>query len=206
MATVTEQELTIEKKRPASKLKAEKKTARSTEKLTLEQAERLAAGKPYELIDGRMVFKIPDYAHGQAQALLTTKLVNYFISNPIGRAITELTHRLWPENPYEGHVPDLSVILNENFQENERYPTRAADIAIEIISRDDVWTALFEKANLYLEKGSRQVWFIDPYEKGMLIVTPDDRRWEAQTLTCPEILPDFSLNVQEIFAWPAKQK
>ena len=205
MATVAEQEMIVEEKRPVRKAKTPKKSSRTTPKLTLEQAEKLAEGRSYELIDGRMVFKMPDYEHAQTQALLVAKLIIYFISNPIGRAVTEFTHRLWPDKPHEGRVPDISVILNENFEEAKRYATRAPDIAIEIISRDDVWTALFEKAKLYLDKGSRQVWVVDPYEKSMLIVTPDDRRWVEETLTCPDILPDFSLKIKEIFVWPVKQ-
>jgi len=117
---------------------------------------------------------------------------------------TEFTHRLWPDSPYEGRVPDHSVILNENLKEGERYATRAPDIAIEIVSRDDGWSALFEKADLYLEKGSRVVWIVDPYQKAVVVVTPNDRRWVRDTLTCPEILPGFSMNMQDIFSWPAK--
>ena len=206
MATVAVQEMPVKKKRPVAKLKPKQKTAnsRTTTKLTLEEAEKLAAGKPYELIDGRMVFKMPDLQHANTQARLCIALGNFFETNTIGLVLTEFTHRLWPDKPHEGRVPDISVILNKNFQEGERYATRAPDIAIEIISRDDVWTELFDKAKLYLEKGSRQVWFIDPYEKAMLIVTSEDRRWVGETLTCPEILPDFSLDIQDLFSWPVK--
>ncbi|MCI0554701.1 MAG: Uma2 family endonuclease [Anaerolineae bacterium] len=99
-------------------------------------------------------------------------------------------------------MPDLSVILNEHLEE-ERYGTRAPDLAIEILSRDDDRNALFEKAKLYLENGSRVVWIVDPYQKGVMVVTANERRWVADTLTCPELLPGFSVNVQDIFAWPA---
>jgi len=171
--------------------------------LTLEQANKLAAGRPFELIKGRMVFKMPDDQHSEAQSLLCAELVNYFKANPIGRVRTEFTLRLWPEKPTEGRVPDLSVILNENIRKGERYGSRAPDLAIEIVSRDDGWADLFEKAELYFEKGSRVVWFVDPFHKGVEVVTPNDRRWVKDTLTCPELLPGFSINVQDIFTWPS---
>jgi Uma2 family endonuclease len=96
----------------------------------------------------------------------------------------------------------LAVILNENLQIDERYPSRAPDIAIEIVSRDDIWSVLFDKAALYLEKGSHEVWLIDPYQKGVLVVSPKTRRWESELLTCPK-LPGFQVELKNIFNWPA---
>ena len=176
-------------------------TPSSPIKLTLEQANKLADGKPFELINGRMIFKMPDYGHARAQSRLSKALGNYFDANPIGEVLTELTHRLWPENPHEGRLPDLSIILNEHLQEGECYPTRAPDIAIEIISHDDPWTELFQKARLYFEKGSREVWFIDPFEQGVLVLTPTSRRWVWDTLVS-ELLPGFQVEVKNIFARP----
>ena len=76
-------------------------------------------------------------------------------------------------------------------------------MAIEIVSQYDRWSALFEKAALYLEKGSRVVWIVDPYQKGVMVITATERRWISDTLACPEVLPGFSINVQEIFSWPS---
>lgn len=45
--------------------------------LTLEQAHKLANGRLFELIKGRMVFKIPDYDHAQTQSLLCIELGAY---------------------------------------------------------------------------------------------------------------------------------
>lgn len=170
--------------------------------LTLEQANKLANGQPFELIKGRMVFKMPDYNHAQTQSLLCIEIGAYLKQTPVGRVLTELTHRLWPENAHEGRMPDLSIILNEHLEPGERYPTRAPDIAVEIISSDDAWTKLFEKAKIYFEKGSREVWLIDPYEKGVLVLTPTARRWEWNTLASPELLPGLQIELSQIFAWP----
>jgi Uma2 family endonuclease len=193
MATVVEEYAALEKKQLSPLL--------TPVKLTLEQANKLADGRPFELINGRMVFKMADYDHARAQTKLGKALDNYFDANPIGEVLTELTHRLWPENPHEWRLPDLSVILNEHIQEGERYPTRAPDIAIEIISHDDPWTALFAKARLYFEKGSREVWLVDSYEKGIMVVTPTSKRWVWDKLTS-ELLPGFQVELKNIFARP----
>ncbi|MFQ5630544.1 MAG: Uma2 family endonuclease, partial [bacterium] len=197
-----EQTPVLEKKRSAKIQGSRLQSASAKRKLTLEQAEKRAAGRPYELINGRMVFKMGDDKHSDVQGRLGGELYVYFKSNPIGIMRPEFIHRLWPDRPHEGRMPDISIILKENLQPGERYATKAPDIAIEIISRDDTWTEIFEKAELYLEKGSKQVWIADPYQKGVMIVTRDDRRWVKNILTCPELLPGFEINVQDLFEWP----
>ena len=197
MATVVEQYSTLKEERTVA--------SPPPAKLTLEQANQLAAGRPFELIDRRMVFKMADYDHSQTQMLLGGELLNYFKTNPIGRVLSELTHRLWPEKQHEGRVPDISIILNESLELEERYPTRAPDIAIEIISSGEAWTELFQKARLYFSKGSREVWLIDPYEQSATVLTPTSRRWVGDVLTS-ELLPGFQVDLKNIFTWPAAQK
>lgn len=168
----------------------------------MEEATELAEGRLFELIEGRVVFKMSDTKHSDTQTLLGARLTYYFFAKPIGRVRTEFEYRLWPDNPHEGRLPDLSVILNESLEREERYATRAPDLAIEIVSYDDRWTMLHEKAELYLAKGSRVVWIVDPYRKGVMIITAAGQRWENERLTCPELLPGLSLTMAEIFTWP----
>lgn len=203
MATAVEQFAAVENKSSITLADAPPKSASPPKRFTFEQALKLAEGRSFELIDGRVVFKMADNFHSEAQIRLGAKLVIYFEANPIGRARTESTIRPWPENPYESRVPDIAVVLNENIREGERYDTRAPDLAIEIVSYKDRWTGFFQKARLYLEKGSRVVWIVDPYEKAVFVITPNEERWVRDTLTCPEVLPGFSLSVQDIFNWPA---
>ncbi len=173
--------------------------------LTIEEAEALANGEPFELIDGRMVFKTADHKHSRIQIALGAKLYNYFEQNPIGEVLPEFSLRLWPENKHNFRVPDIAVFLNESLHEEERYGTRGPDLAIEIVSDDDTASAVFAKARLYLEKGSRMVWVVFPSEKRVTIITPEEWRWESAMLACPEILPGFSIEVEKVFSSPARK-
>jgi Uma2 family endonuclease len=170
--------------------------------LTIEEAEELAQGNSFELIDGRMVFKMGDRKHSRIQRALIVKFSAYFEQNPIGEAFPEFSLRLWPENIHRLPTPDIAVFLNENLQEEEKYATRAPDLAIEIVSDDDRATIVFEKARMYLEKGGRVVWIVFPTEQSVVVMTSMERRWESDTLTCPELLPGFSLEVEKIFSQP----
>jgi Uma2 family endonuclease len=202
MAAVVEQLATFEDQPSIPFADAPLKSTAPPKRFMFEQALKLADGRPFELIDGRIAFKMADNFHAESQALLSAEFVSYFKNNPIGRVRTESTIRPWPDNPYEMRVPDLAVVLNENIHEGEGYDTRAPDLAVEIVSYNDRWTGFFEKARLYLEKGSRVVWIVDPYEKAVLVITANEQRWVRDTLTCPEVLPEFSIDVQDIFNWP----
>jgi Uma2 family endonuclease len=201
MAAVVEPQAARDEEKIFADLSAFVKPPLANGRLTFEQANKLAAGASFELIHGKLIIKAADDEHADAHALVCGVLGEYFKANPSGRVRMEYTLLLWPDNPYEARTPDLSVILNENLRE-ERYGTRAPDLAIEILSRDDDRNALFEKAKLYLENGSRIVWIVDPYQKGVMVVDANGRRWVTDTLTCPELLPGFSVGVQDILAWP----
>jgi len=203
MAIAVEQFATVEKESSIPLMDAPLKSTAPPKRFTFEQALKIADGRPFELINGRVVYKMADNFHAESQALLSAEVVFYFKKNPIGRVRTESTIRPWPENPYESRVPDIAVVLNENIRAGERYDVRAPDLAVEIVSYKDRWTGFFQKARLYLEKGSRVVWIVDPYEKAVFVITPTEERWVRDTLTCPEVLPGFSINVQDIFNWPA---
>ena len=184
---------------PAISLKESRVLPEQRENLTIAEAEALAEGRPYELIDGRMVFKMADRKHSKSQGILVAKLFNYFEQNPIGQVLPEFSLHLWPENLHNFRVLDIAVFLNENLHEDQDYETRGPDLAIEIVSDDDKISDVFTKARLYLEKGSRVVWIVFPGEKSVFVITPNERRLESNTLTCPEVLPGFSVPVEKIF-------
>jgi len=114
--------------------------------LTIEEAEELAEGRSFELIDGRIIFKMPDRKHSDIQDVLHGEFYLYFKQNPIGKAMPEFSLRFWPEKKRELRTPDIGVFLNENLRGLEKYATRAPDLAIEIVSDDDKVSAVFAQA------------------------------------------------------------
>lgn len=93
METLLEQETARESESWNAATMASPQLKQHAKKLTFEQASKLAAGRSFELIDGRIIFKMPDNKHSDAQMLLGSELVNYFKANPIpiGRVRSEYT-------------------------------------------------------------------------------------------------------------------
>lgn len=78
----------------------------------------------------------------------------------------------------------------------------APDIAIEVISPNDVYDKIFDKINDYFKAGVKQVWLVEPrFERIRIYKSPEESITlkKQDVLTCEEILPDFKLPLTEIF-------
>jgi Uma2 family endonuclease len=78
----------------------------------------------------------------------------------------------------------------------------APTLAVEIVSPGDLWSEVEDKVRLYLEKGSRAVWIVDPQTRTIEVRTTQaaPRIYRADdTLTGDEILPGFELQITDVF-------
>ncbi|MGH7452926.1 MAG: Uma2 family endonuclease [bacterium] len=170
--------------------------------LTISEVEALGLSDSYELIDGRIIFKMANSDHSYIQAKLCSSLDVYLENHPGGMVFTELSVRIFPGNERNMRTPDLALCLNDNLPIKGELATTAPDIAVEIITPASYFPDVLEKADLYLGNGSKVVWIVIPTKACVLILTASGRRWKYETLTCPELLPGWSLNLQKIFNWP----
>jgi len=168
--------------------------------LTISEVEALGITEPYELIDGRIIFKMANPIHAYYQTEISFQIRLYLEQNPLGRLYTDLNLRPFPNNERQLRRPDLALYLNENRPKTDEPQTKAPDLAIEIVSESSQLLNILEKTDLYLEKGSKVVWIVIPAKACVWIWTASGRRWEYETLTCPELLPDFSLDIKKLFA------
>lgn len=60
---------------------------------------------------------------------------------------------------------------------------------------------LHEKSNFYLEKGTREVWIVEPDSQTTTVRTKDSIRVleRHQTLESADVLPDFQMPLSEVF-------
>jgi Uma2 family endonuclease len=170
--------------------------------LTVTELDRLGVDDPYDLIDGKIVFKGGDLEHGHFKAEISYVLGLFIRQYPIGKLFMSLSLRLFPEDDRQLRTPDLSFYLNENCPTKNEYPAIAPDLVIEIVSVDDPFVYVLDNADLFLSKGSKVVWIVIPSKACVLVWTANERRWEYETLTCPELLPGWSLDLKKFFVWP----
>jgi Uma2 family endonuclease len=169
--------------------------------VTVDELERSSLPHPAELYDGRVVYKMPNYAHGVIHSNLTYALQSYLKGQPVGLISIDANFRLWPNRPRDSRAPDLSFITKERLpQDLTRFLPIAPDLAVEILSPDDVFARVMEKVEAYLQQGAQIVWIVIPDTREVLVCTSQGKYSVRDLLTAPELLPGFELSVSEIFA------
>jgi len=170
--------------------------------LTIAEVEALGITEPYELIDGRIIFKMTKSMHAYIHRKLSSALDFYLEEHPIGVLFLELSARLFPDDEHNLKTPDLSLYLNERLPEKDEFATAAPDLAVEILTSDSGFLTLLDKADLYLSKDGKVVWIFIPSKASVLVWTAEEKYWEYKTLTCPELLPGWSLDLKKFFERP----
>jgi Uma2 family endonuclease len=169
--------------------------------VSVDELEWLSLPFPAELYNGRVVFKMPNFAHSVIQGKITQKINNYLDTHPIGLVGGDANFRLWPERRHESRGPDVSFILKERLPQNLfRFLPLAPDLAVEILSPGDSFMQMMEKVDEYLRQGVKIVWVAIANTREVLVCTPKGKYSVRDTLTAPELLPGFELPVSDIFA------
>jgi Uma2 family endonuclease len=160
----------------------------------------------YELVEGvlterKLMGALSDYI----AMLIAARLVVFCQARSAGHVFgSETTYRCF-DHPNTGRRADVSLIrtgrlLGERIPEG--YLTIPADLAIEVISPNDLAYEVEEKVALYLRHGFGEVWVVYPntrtihvHAKGQPTLSLD----EEQTLTGRGPLEGFSCPVRDLF-------
>jgi Uma2 family endonuclease len=173
-------------------------------RLTLDEFLHLPDEKPaLEYGCGKVVQKpMPVWDHSTIQGFLLVVLSRFLDTTFLGRAVPELRCIFGTPGSERAFVPDISYVAAEHYPEGP-YLRTAPDLAIEILSPSQNIAWLLDKAQFYLLNGARLVWVIDPGAGTIAVLAPGE---EGRTLTTGEtldggeVLPGFSVAVDEIFA------
>jgi len=168
--------------------------------VTVDELEKLSLPFPAELYNGKVVFKMPNPAHGMIQNKIGHKIESYLETHPIGVVFGNTNFRLWPERKRESRAPDVSFILNNRLPKDLfRYPAMTPDLAVEILSPDDCFEDMMEKVDEYLSQGVKLVWVVITRTREVLVCSTQSKYVVRDKLTAPELLPGFELAVADIF-------
>ncbi len=172
--------------------------------LTLEQFWTLPEGETaYELIDGQAIPKVsPKYFHSSLQRALLRLFDAWCPGN--GRIRPEWSVILERNGSPWVPTPDLTYIsyarLPRSWRRNEACPI-PCDLAIEIISPDQTFKQLADKALDYIKAGVLRVWVIDPETFSITVFSPDgvSKQLSGDTKIVDTLLPGLELTPKVIF-------
>lgn len=160
--------------------------------------------KQIEIVDGKIEIKeMAGAKSGGVAARIIIEVGSYVKANKLGRVYTPDTTFTIGENQ---RMPDVSFVAAKRIPKKGEPLKKwsfAPDLAVEVISPSDPLSKIRGKLQEYFAAGIREVWIVEPavnllsvyHEplKPAAIFTKDDE------LTDSAVLPDFRLDLKEIF-------
>lgn len=180
-------------------------TASPPREYSLDQLDRMASGKHYELIDGyleeRTVSGLSSYVAGVLIELLNAHCrpsrLAYVFPSDYGYVCFGSKKRL--------RRPDVSCVLTERLtleQLQIGYATIPPDLAVEVISPTDLAYKIAEKVDEYLKAGVRLIWVIEPVRQTVHLYRLDGSiafLRAGDELSGEGVLPGFHCRVADLF-------
>ena len=161
----------------------------------------------FELVDGQLVERNLGAESSSIAMRIGHFFEAHFDTDPIAHVFGSVaTFKCFPVDPDMHRRADVSIILKSRLPGGKR-PTGMLklppDLAVEVISPNDVWDEVSEKVELYLDSGYRVVWVADPRLRQVHVHRPDGRPViyrEDDMIDLPDVLPGFSRRVGDFFA------
>lgn len=168
-----------------------------------DEPEILDREKQIEKVNGKEEIKNMSGAKAGGIATRLSAEIWFFVrANKLGRVYGPDTMFTIGKND---RMPDVSFVAKEKIPKRGEPLSKwkfAPDLAIEVISPNDIYDKIFDKLNEYFSAGVKQVWLVEPrFERVRIYNSPDESKTFHKTdeLTCEEILPDFKLKLNDIF-------
>jgi Uma2 family endonuclease len=164
--------------------------------------------KSYEIVDGQAEEKeMAGARHGRVVMRLGARLEMHAEQHQLGGIYGPDTTFQIGRNE---RLPDLAFVsaarMPEDGEPEGLWPI-APDLAIEVISPNDLWEKVQSKVQEYFAAGVRQVWLVSWQQRTVSIYDSPTHvtiLTEEDTLTSVALLPDFSCRVSDIFQRPAR--
>jgi Uma2 family endonuclease len=170
--------------------------------ITIEQFELLphALAHNHELVNGELVDVSGNtYSHNDLRDLLVELLRAHVKGHKVGRIISE------QEFDFNGnaHGPDVSFIGAAKvhlIDRKRRVQLFVPDLAIEIVSENDKFKSLMEKADRYWKCGTQEVWVFSQDTRHTFVLSHDRNELltEAQMFES-KLIPGFSIRLSDLF-------
>lgn len=160
----------------------------------------------YEVVDGRIVEKPMGVYECWFASLIFRPLDSFVQSNPSGRVLQEMIFNLRPHFNRERR-PDVAYVSFERWARDRRVPQARSwavipDLAVEIVSPNNLAYEVEDKLLEYFRCGVRQVWVIYPaHARAYVYSSPASARvlGRGDELDGGDVLPGFRLSLGDLF-------
>ena len=174
--------------------------------LTPQDLRRLENEAGVELVGGELKEKRVTIRTCGIQATVGSLLSNEAARSRSARVYSpSLGYRCFSDDPAKIRKPDASVVRVERVKgidSNEIYMPIPPDLAVEVVSPNDLATDLDIKVEEYLNNGFALVWVVEPGTKTVTIHRADGslaRLHAKDEITGETALPTFRCKVAEFF-------
>lgn len=172
--------------------------------MTAEESIHCAPEGRWELVRGEVVSYLPvQPEHGDAVTAISF-LVLQFVGG-VSRAL------MGPEigfivarDPDSVRAPDWSLIWREQAEARRSGPwiEGGPNLAVEVVSPDDIWSEVQDKVDEYLAAGTQVVWVLTPHRHTIHVFRPDAPVTVLRVgdiLTGEPVLAGFKVAVADVF-------
>jgi len=174
-------------------------------------AEQLAAlsksNGRYELVRGELRVMSPAGGrHGRVAARIAKLLAVHVDSLRLGVVFAAETGFLISSNPDTVRAPDVAYIAQLRFDtidDDTGFLPFAPDLAVEVVSPNDTFSAVEEKAFDWLSAGTKLVLLADPASHQIHAYRSADQIivvGEDEELSAEDVVPQWRVNVKDVFA------
>ena len=176
---------------------------------TPEELLALPDEKDYELVDGSLVKRNMSSLSSWVGGEVFGRLAAFTEDNDLGTA-WPAGHGIqcFPDAPGNVRRPSVSFIRRERFsldELSEGYLRIPPDLAVEVISPNDLAWEVEAKVEEYLRAGVRLVWVIDPHTRTVRVHRADGtagRLRQEDELSGEDVIPGFRCAVRDLFPPP----
>ena len=166
-------------------------------------------GDRYELVDGELVERNMGFLSSVYASRLGRWLGEHCEANRLGWvADAEAGYQCFPDSPNKVRKPDVSFISGKRLSAQEApqgWCPLAPDLAVEVVSPNDVMEQVFEKVYEYLGAGVRLVWVLIPSAVTVLVMRKEGGGAilrAGDVLDGEDVVPGFRCSVDDLFRPP----
>ncbi len=164
-------------------------------------------GAGYELLRGELIPMPPSgQEHSNISVNLVVPLGAFVKAHRLGKITGADGGYLLHQNPDSVRAPDIGFVQTSRLLQGKatkKYFDGAPDLAVEVISPNDVYDTVDEKVREFLDAGTRLVWVINPRRQTVTIFRADNTITalrDNDSLSGEDVLPGFSILIAELFA------